>query len=326
MSMMRKVLLTGATGFIGRALTDELLSAGFEVTALGRRAPVERCGAALRFESADLSLGGLDQKLETIPPHDIIVHLAATPKLAQADAAAMTQLHVRASASLASLAAGWGARFLHVSTAFVGAGADGHLCEGPAQSGFEANEYERTKTLAEFAVLQACPHRVEILRPAIVMSSPQDSPGELLQSPVAAFLRVASSQSRELPFAPPNGARLAVCRRADVVEFIRARLFVETGNEPRFWNMLAPESPLLAEAFAISSYTPGSQRRRNLFAPWIPYLEGKRSWDIDGYLGEAERLGLPVRPASVLELHELAEAICATLHPNREATVHAGIA
>jgi nucleoside-diphosphate-sugar epimerase len=70
-----KVLLTGASGFIGRALSAQLNAAGHEVSALVRRAGSAPAGTTQ--VSGDLSDGAsLRSALELVNP-DCVVHLAA---------------------------------------------------------------------------------------------------------------------------------------------------------------------------------------------------------------------------------------------------------
>lgn len=67
----RKIVVTGATGYIGNRLTDLAISQGFEVVALTRR-PVSRCGVVWR--EFDLASPGADGW-----PTDVlaVIHLAA---------------------------------------------------------------------------------------------------------------------------------------------------------------------------------------------------------------------------------------------------------
>lgn len=73
-----KILVTGATGFVGRHLVPALLERGHTVTALAR--DVERArGLAwfdrVRFVACDIHRHG-DVELESIGPQDVVMHLA----------------------------------------------------------------------------------------------------------------------------------------------------------------------------------------------------------------------------------------------------------
>ncbi|MCK9801676.1 NAD-dependent epimerase/dehydratase family protein [Pseudomonas sp. MAFF 302030] len=69
--MSRRILLTGASGFIGQALAAHLIAQGHQVSAIGRRPPAAR---ALRFFPGELNnTPQLAQALEGV---ECVVHLA----------------------------------------------------------------------------------------------------------------------------------------------------------------------------------------------------------------------------------------------------------
>jgi UDP-glucose 4-epimerase len=110
-----RVLVTGATGFLGRPLVERLAGAGYQVTALARS--VDGVDAeALRVDLADVRAAR-----EALSPWrwDAVVNLAGpAPKGAAgfADGAALVGAHVRAAANLrAALPAGWPGRLVHAS-------------------------------------------------------------------------------------------------------------------------------------------------------------------------------------------------------------------
>ncbi len=72
---MKKVLVTGATGFIGREVVRQLLALGKEVTALGRTAPDE----AIPFIQADITDLHLLQRALSGHSFDCVMHIASLP-------------------------------------------------------------------------------------------------------------------------------------------------------------------------------------------------------------------------------------------------------
>ncbi|MDY6967912.1 MAG: NAD(P)-dependent oxidoreductase [Spirochaetota bacterium] len=71
------ILLTGATGFLGQFVLQELLDQGFEITALTRaHNNITKRYPDVNWIKADLSKPGLLKKIP--PPSDGIVHLAST--------------------------------------------------------------------------------------------------------------------------------------------------------------------------------------------------------------------------------------------------------
>ena len=69
----QKILVTGGTGFVGRALVPKLVQAGYQVTVLGRalRSPFGKTAVYLRGDLSD------PQSLRKIGLFDAVIHLAA---------------------------------------------------------------------------------------------------------------------------------------------------------------------------------------------------------------------------------------------------------
>jgi nucleoside-diphosphate-sugar epimerase len=80
-----RVLLTGASGFLGSQATRRLAENGFELAVVGRRRP-ELHDVEIRFVEADLTdLASLRAARASVGPVEMVVHLAALVPKTQAD-------------------------------------------------------------------------------------------------------------------------------------------------------------------------------------------------------------------------------------------------
>lgn len=112
-----RILLTGATGFVGRATLAALVARGLPVRAVTRRAGIPAgSGPAVEWRRGDLLRGeGWEALLDGV---GAVVHLAGNPGIG--DEAAMTRLNAGATAMLARAASGAGVgRFVLVSSVRV---------------------------------------------------------------------------------------------------------------------------------------------------------------------------------------------------------------
>ncbi|XP_029816054.1 methionine adenosyltransferase 2 subunit beta [Manacus vitellinus] len=144
----RRVLITGATGLLGRAVFKEFRENNWNAVGCGYRR------AQPRFEQINL--------LDSIAVHDIIhdfqphviVHCAAErrPDVVESQPDAASQLNVAASANLAKEAAGVGAFLIYISTDYVFDGTSPPYKETDVPN--PLNLYGKTKLEGEKAVLE----------------------------------------------------------------------------------------------------------------------------------------------------------------------------
>ncbi|MGC5076662.1 NAD-dependent epimerase/dehydratase family protein [Agrococcus sp. DT81.2] len=162
-----KVLVTGASGFLGRAVAAELVAAGHEVRTLQRR-PSQVPGVT----DALGSLTDPAAVAHAVAGVEGVVHLAAKVSLA-GDPAEFRTVNVEGTRSLLEAAEQAGvSRFVQVSSpsvAHVGASLTGVGAE-PASPEHARGDYARTKAEAELLALARDSARMRVIavRPHIV--------------------------------------------------------------------------------------------------------------------------------------------------------------
>jgi len=207
------ILLTGATGFVGRALALRLRAAGRPLAVLARgregldararvAAALGEAAAGVEVVEGELSAGGaalapsvlrrLRARVETV------VHCAGDTSFAPLAVRAYVGAHVDGPAALLrALAGGRLARWAQVSTAFVCGARRGtvHEHEGDVGQDFH-NVYERAKLDAEAAVRAAGAAAgvdVRVLRPSIVVGAAPATAGGTPSNIFFAFIRLAAA-------------------------------------------------------------------------------------------------------------------------------------
>ena len=149
---MSKILLTGATGFLGQHIQRELIDAGHQVRALSRSEQADTLLASQGAEPARAELTDADSLLRATKNVDAIFHTAADTNTWRVNNAAQTRTNVGGIQNLLAAAKANGVKqILHTSSVSAYSHlAHGVLREDVAQHGGESwINYERTKFLAE---------------------------------------------------------------------------------------------------------------------------------------------------------------------------------
>lgn len=185
-----RILLTGATGFLGSHIAAWLLRSGYRLTVLARSSP--NAGATERFarimhwhgipdsDRTPVRLtiveGDIRSATLGLDPHltkfDEIIHCAAETSFAARRRAEIEEVNVRGIERLLDLAvAGRCSAFHYLSTAFVAGRSTGRRPEALSDAAEYHNPYEETKCLAERMMWRRCREngiRPFIYRPSIV--------------------------------------------------------------------------------------------------------------------------------------------------------------
>ncbi|MEP7312866.1 MAG: NAD-dependent epimerase/dehydratase family protein [Pseudomonadota bacterium] len=140
-----RVLVTGATGFTGGALTRRLVQEGAQVTAfvrsLERAAPLRALGVDCRV----VDITKADDVLRNFESFETVYHVAALYRTEAADRSEFTRVNVDATRNLLEAAKKVGVgRFIHCSTV----GVQGRIDDPPAAETYRtqpADHYQETK-------------------------------------------------------------------------------------------------------------------------------------------------------------------------------------
>jgi nucleoside-diphosphate-sugar epimerase len=199
-----RILVTGATGFIGRAAVADLADAGHEVRAAVRRLPASFAPIVEVRQHGDLD-GRRDGHLDghrdgdvdwrpLVAGMDAVVHLAGIAHAGRGAAARYERVNHLATATLAAAARDAGVKrvvFISTIRAQTGPAADHAVTEADATQPTDA--YGRSKHAAEIALAQSGAS-FTILRPVLVYG-----PG--VKGNLRALMRLAA-----LPLPLPFGA------------------------------------------------------------------------------------------------------------------------
>ena len=224
--MSRRVLVTGATGFVGAALTPALLAAGWSVRAAGRRpAP-----GAEHVAIDDLA-GGVDWR-PALAGVEAVIHAAGLAHAGPGeDEARYDAVNRRATLALAEAAAGRVGRFVFLSSIRAQSGPVSHATLEEAMPLRPTDAYGRSKAAAEAGLARLDLPWVA-LRPVLVH-------GAGARANLAAMLRIADTPL-PLPLAGLAGRRSLVAL-PDVVSAVLLAL-EHAGAARCAFNVAAPDA------------------------------------------------------------------------------------
>jgi dihydroflavonol-4-reductase len=153
-----KVLVTGATGFVGSAVAHRLAAEGMTLRALVRRGGDRRNVRGLAAELVEGDLNDPDSLARAIDGCDALMHVAADYRLWSRDPVAMMRTNVEGTRAIlrAAMRAGVGRIVYTSSVAVIAQRADGAPAdeETPSAIGDMIGPYKQSKFLAEAAVRQ----------------------------------------------------------------------------------------------------------------------------------------------------------------------------
>lgn len=205
---MVRLVVTGANGFIGRALCDEALASGFDVCAVTRRAASFSAG----IENLVIPHYARDSDLaRALRSEDVLIHLAANAHGQSGSGAAlpsdgsMSNVDLARHVAAASLRAGV-KRFVYVSSAGVHGAHTGKWSVLTEQSPLlPHDDYTRSKLEAEQLLrrmIERCGMELVVIRPPLVYGA--RAPGSF------AKLLNAIYNQMPIPFGAVQNVRVSV--------------------------------------------------------------------------------------------------------------------
>lgn len=230
----RKIIITGASGLLGTAVSERLARAGYELIRLANRNvfPGTR-NLDLNDPAALKSLAKSDW--------DAIVHCAAhrSPDFCEENRRLADRLNTAVPTELAEIAAQRAARMVHISTDYVFDGRNPPYCEDAPPD--PVNYYGETKLKAEIGIRERYPSAAILRIPALYGDPPAPLTSTLLEEAIAAMnSRVPVSLDDTIVRFPTFTEHIA-----DVVAFL-----LEAGHAQGIIHASAPERATRYE-FAI---------------------------------------------------------------------------
>lgn len=251
--LIKRVLVTGATGSCGRPMVRELIATGYAVRALGRRAPTVPLAGA-EFLTADLS-----KPIDWAPlldGVDAVVHLAALTASDQTAQADYDRINHYATDELARAAETAGVEhlvFVSSVSAQSGSAAPEPLSETDTPR--PQNAYGRSKLAAEEAI-RASGVPFTILRPVMIYD-------DTLPGFLARLAQIAAS-----PFPLPFGAFRNRRSLLGIENFVSAVLFVLRTPATKGETFLLADPTHVTLPEIVTAFRRGMGRRPRVF--WFP--------------------------------------------------------
>ncbi len=284
-----KVAITGATGFLGRAICARLLTDGHTLVPLSRRG---RDVAGVSGVSADVT------DASTLGPAfagcDVVVHSAGRVSHAPADAREMWDVHVRGTENVLTAARDAGVkRVVHISSSGTIAVSNDPAFVGTEDSPdplpfVQAWGYYRAKRISEEAALAVADLDVVILNPSLLLGPGDDLDGEATR-PVRMFL------DDGVPV--PPGGTVAFVDTRDVADAVAraitrgapGRRYLLNGANLRWFDFFARIARITGDAPPVAPL-PGRLTRRAL--RWLPGLGKDGEFGVGGARLSREELEL----------------------------------
>ena len=242
-----KLLVTGATGFLGSEVLPRLLERGHTVYALSRE--------QRRSDNKNLVYiqGSITRCLPKIPALDAVLHMAALTSLRERDKSKMFRTNTLAAEHMAFYCASRQIPLFHVSTLYVCGDHKGLFTERDlnVKQGFK-NLYEESKYEAERSLRANPDLQLTVFRPGILIGRYSDGHAASFGGfyrPLGAIIACHRFFERDLGFPPRE-------RFEDALHIPRLNLPIKITGDPNSLTALTPID--WAAKSIVENLNPGS--------------------------------------------------------------------
>ena len=269
-----RILITGATGFLGNNLVRALLKDGHEVAVTLRHSSNRKAISGLKVESFDIDLNKPNDVSMALSGSDVVIHSAAMIQLGWTKLQQSRKVNVEATATIAEAARRKGIRMIHVSSVdALGAATENEVGdEEKLNPPKPPCSYVVSKRESESAVILEVANGLDgvIVNPGF-MVGPYDwkpSSGEMMLTVAKKFT----------PFAPAGGCSVVDVR--DVADgIVSAIKHGQTGQR----YILGGQNMTYLELWQLMASVAGSRGPKRKLPNWLAVLAGK-SGDVFGKL------------------------------------------
>ncbi len=207
----QKILVTGATGFVGQHLVPRLLTAGYQVRCLCRPTSVKPADFADKVEWVVGDLNDRASLSAACQDVGVVIHLAGTIKARQEEQFLIGNTHGTLNLLDALDAVNSPAKFIYVSSLSAAGPSSSWQPKTEIDPAFPVSLYGQSKLQAEIEVLRRSQQRwTAIVRPAVVYG-----PGDR-----ETLIYYKLARSRLSPRTNPQAKRVSMIYVGDLVELI----------------------------------------------------------------------------------------------------------
>jgi uncharacterized protein YbjT (DUF2867 family) len=274
--LTRNVLVLGASGLIGRYVTDDLRARGFRVTAVARKLPASQCSSKLDLELPVMSMDAASlARLLRDHAADVVVNCIGVLQDGPGSDTGAVHREFVAKLLQAIRDSGRAIRFVHISI--------------PGEANEDRTAFSQTKREAE-RLIAASGNPYAILRPGFVVA-PAAYGGSAMLRALASFPMDLPKAESATPFQPVAASDIAA-----TIAWLAARDVVEAPAVN--WDLMQPQAITLGGVIEQFRRAFGTSDWPRIALPAFLLNLGAKLGDLASLLGWMP----PMRTTAVAEL------------------------